>query len=109
MNKIIRADGDILSDIFIANNIKSRFLGYMFQKKPQYDSIMFKPCNSIHTFFMKFNIDLLFLNDNMEIVKIIENLTPGKIIMPVKCAKIVIEAKAGNLKKLRIGDKIILV
>jgi uncharacterized membrane protein (UPF0127 family) len=93
-------------DVFIADTFISRFLGYMFQKKPHYEAILIKPCNSIHTFFMKFDIDVLFLNKNMEVIQKIECLPKGKVIMPVKDAMMVIEAKTGMFDDVKQGEKI---
>lgn len=108
MRKILIFHNKPLVEIYLADNFRSRFLGYMFQKKPKYKSIMFKPCNSIHTFFMKFNIDVLFLDENMIVVKKVENLKKGKIIFPVKDAQIVIEAAVGVLTEIKEGNKVTL-
>lgn len=99
---------DVIKDVFIADTFMERFMGYMFRREPHYEAIMFKPCNSIHTFFMKFHIDVIFINKDMEIVKKVENLGPGKIVIPVKDAVIVIEAKQGAFENLKVGDKVAL-
>ncbi|MFA9397888.1 MAG: DUF192 domain-containing protein [Clostridiaceae bacterium] len=98
----------ILNDVYIADTFKKRFLGYMFQKKPKYDAILIKPCNSIHTFFMKFPIDVIFLNEEMKIVKKIENLQPSKIVFPVKSSVMVMEFKTGSFKNMgNVGDEVL--
>ena len=94
-------------DIFITDTFINRFLGYMFQKKPRYEALLIKPCNSIHTFFMKFNIDVLFLNEDLEVIKKIDNLGPRKIIMPVKGAVAVMEAEAGSFENVSLGEKFV--
>lgn len=109
MIKKLLCKSEVIGEIFIANSFMKRFLGYMLQKEPHYESILFKPCNSIHTFFMKFPIDVLFINENMEVCKKIESLKPGKIIMPVKKAVMVIEGKEGRFKNIVEGDKITVV
>ena len=81
-------------------------MGCMFRDEPHYEAIIFKPCNSIHTFFMKFDIDVMFINENMEIIKKKENIKPGRIIMPVKEAAMVIESKAGTFKSFKEGNMI---
>ena len=100
---------EIIAKIFIADSFIKRFLGYMFHKTPHYEAILIKPCNSIHTFFMKFPIDVLFLNENMEVLKKIEGLKPRKIIMPQKKCNMVIEGKAGIFKNIKVGKKLILL
>lgn len=94
--------------LLIADTFTKRFAGYMLRKKPHYEAILFKPCSSIHTFLMKFDIDVLFLNKDMKVIKKVEALKPGKIVMPVKDAVIVMEAEAGKFKHIDIGYKLVL-
>lgn len=106
MIKKLFCKSEIIGEMFIADSFMKRFLGYMLQKEPHYESILFQPCNSIHTYFMKFPIDVLFIDENMEVCKKIEGLKPGKIIMPVKKASMVIESKEGRFKNIVEGEKI---
>ena len=59
--------------IFIASTFLERLKGLMFDKKlgEDFDGMLIKQCNSIHTFFMNYNIDVLFLNKKLEVIKII--------------------------------------
>lgn len=102
----IKYKSHTIKDVLLAESFIARLTGYMFRKKPHHKAIMFNPCNSIHTFFMRFDIDVLFLNSNMEIVKKAEALKPGKAVMPVKDAKYVIESEAGAFKDFEVGDRI---
>ncbi|HEY5584954.1 MAG TPA: DUF192 domain-containing protein [Ruminiclostridium sp.] len=109
MVKTLVYESEVIAEIYVADSFMKRFLGFMFRKKPHYQAILIKPCNSIHTFFMKFSIDVLFINENMEVVKKIDGLKPGKIIMPQKKGKMVIEGSSGMFKNIKEGKKIILV
>lgn len=93
-------------EVHVADTFKQRLLGYMFQKEPKYDALLIRPCSSIHTFFMRFPIDVLFLNEEKIIVKRYLSLKPGKVIMPVKNAKMVLEAEAGGFTNYHIGEKL---
>lgn len=108
MTKTLIYESKKIADIYIADTFLKRFMGYMFRKKPHHEAILIKPCNSIHTFFMKFSIDVLFINDNMEIIKKIERLRPGRIITPVKGASMVLEARSGLFHDCKPGEKIII-
>ena len=68
-----------ITNVFMADTFYKRLLGYMFRKKPHHKVIAIVPCNSIHTFFMKFNIDVLFLNKENMVIKKISNLSKNKI------------------------------
>lgn len=87
-------DGDIVVKRF--DNFGSRLRGLMFYKEPPYSYVLLEPCNSIHTFFMKFPIDAAFLDNEGMIVKVVKNLEKNKIILPVKNAHSVIETKSGD-------------
>ena len=93
-------------DVFIADTFFNRFLGYMFRKAPHHQAILIKPCNSIHTFFMNFDIDVLFINEDMEVIKKINSLSHRKIIMPVDGAVAVMEAEAGTFTSIEVGEKV---
>lgn len=61
----------------------SRLKGFMFTTNID-KALVFNHCNSIHTFFMKQNIDVILCNKNNEILYYYNNLTPNKIILPKK-------------------------
>lgn len=94
----------LLNDVYIADTFFKRFLGYMFQKQPEHEAILIKPCNSIHSYFMKFSIDVLFINNNNEIIKKVDGLKPGKVIFKIEGATMVLEAKEGTFKEIEVGQ-----
>ena len=104
--KNLMCGSTVIKDVMLADTYVKRFKGYMFCKTPCCNAIILIPCSSIHTFFMKFRIDVLFINEKMEIAKKIENLGPGKLILPVKGVKMVIEGRAGVFKDFEPGCKI---
>lgn len=108
MGKKLFYESEEIGNVLLANTFAKRFMGYMFQNQPNHDTLLFQPCDSIHTFFMKFNIDVLFMDENMKILKKIENLSPRRIVLPVKGCKIVAEGKAGIFKKCKEGSLISL-
>ncbi len=89
-----------------ANSFKKRFLGLM--KKKHIERGLFLPkTRSIHTFFMKVNIDIIMINKKNEVVLFIRNLGKNKIIIK-KEAYHTIELPANSIKELAIGTKIII-
>jgi len=93
-------------EVHVADTFKDRLLGYMFQKEPAYSSLLIQPCSSIHTFFMRFPIDVLFLSEEKVIIRRYLSLKPGKVIMPVKGAKMALEAAAGEFTNYYVGEKL---
>lgn len=81
----------------------SRFKGFM-GKKNINESLLFGHCNSIHTFFMCENIDVIMCNNDNIILYYYKNLGKNKIILPKKGVKKVYETPA-NYFKIQIKDK----
>ncbi|MDP2928378.1 MAG: DUF192 domain-containing protein, partial [Candidatus Omnitrophota bacterium] len=60
-------------------------------------AIILDPCNSVHTFFMCFAIDILFVDKDYRIVKTLPKLKPNRITRIYWQAIRVIELPAGRL------------
>ena len=66
------------------------------------EALIISTNGSIHTFFMKFAIDLLFLDQEGRVLKIAERIKPFKIIFAPFKNKNVIELAEGAIEKLNI-------
>ncbi|WP_280770409.1 DUF192 domain-containing protein [Salipaludibacillus daqingensis] len=92
-----------------ADTFATRLKGLMFRRKPiENEALWIKPCNSIHTCFMNFPIDVLFLDKNERIVHMIENLKPWRFVPPVAHSKSVLELPKGTIQQegLQKGEKL---
>lgn len=72
----------------------------MFKKKLEEETAMLiHPCNMVHTFFMKFPIDILFISKEYEALYAIENMLPQNISPFIRKAISVIELPSGTIEK----------
>ena len=55
------------------------------------------PCPMIHTFFMRFAIDVLFLDKELQVRHVVENIKPWRMSRWVFSANSVLELPAGTL------------
>lgn len=96
-----RASGEILCHrMRSARSLMKRLQGLMFSEElPDCDGFLIRPCNSIHTFFMNYPIDVIFLNEEMKVIKVIYNLKPWRMTKIYFRAVQVLEMKSGTLKK----------
>lgn len=60
-----------------------RFAGFMGKTNIK-SGLLFNHCSSIHTFFMKENIDVIMLNKENKILYYYQNLPKNKVILPKK-------------------------
>ncbi len=102
--KLLRDEEIILSEVVMATTFLERLRGYMFYKTPPYEGLVIKPCSSIHTCFMTFDLDVLFLDDNMVVVKKIEGLKRRQMIPPIKSAVYTVESSVGKFATVDVGD-----
>ncbi|MBA3384088.1 MAG: DUF192 domain-containing protein [Actinobacteria bacterium] len=68
---------------------------------PQGEGILLRPAGSIHTFFMRFPIDVVFLNEEDVVVKVVHRLAPWRAAGE-KGAQSVLELAAGEAESREI-------
>lgn len=86
------------------NTFFTRLKGFMFEKNIDH-ALLFERCNSIHTFFMKENIDVIMCDKNNTILYYYKAFPKRKIILPKKKITKVIETPS-NYFNIEIGTKI---
>ena len=79
--KLIYDDKEI--ELTECKSFYSRLMGFMFKKKID-KALLFNRCNSIHTFFMKCNIDVIMCDKDNNILYYFNNLSKNKVILPKK-------------------------
>ena len=67
-------------------------------------ALLFNRCNSIHTFFMKNNIDVIMCDNDNKILYYYKDLGKNKIILPKKGVKKVFETPSKYFD-IEIGNK----
>lgn len=87
----------VLAKNFEKKNGFGKIKGLMGKKTPK--TLIFKTRFGIHTFFLKFSIDLVVLDKNKKIVFIKRNIKPNKIVFWNPKFNKVIELPAGFLYK----------
>ena len=85
----------------------SRFIGFMGKKNINH-ALLFNHCNSIHTFFMKENIDVIMCDKNNIVLYFYKDLSKNKVILPKKGVYRVIETPR-NYFDIKINDNIRMV
>jgi len=74
---------------------------------PSGQGILLRPAASVHTFFMRFSIDVVFLDDELRVVQIAADLRPWRAAGK-RGARAVLELPAGECERrgLRVGDQL---
>ncbi len=74
------------------------------------EGLMIQPCNSVHTFFMRFPIDVVYVSEAGEVVGLAQRLMPYRIGPIVRGASFVLELPAGTIEqtKTQRGDRVVV-
>lgn len=99
--------GSQILKVKACTNFFSRCLGMMGKKKPLSYGFYFPKCKSIHTFFMRQNIDIIMVNQKKQIVAFYQNAKPWRIFYSKK-AYACYEFSTGILNEVIIGKSVIL-
>ena len=114
MYKIINPDTKaiIAEHAELADNVFSRMKGLLFRDSLDTSAaLIIKPASSLHTFFMRFSIDIIFLDKQGKILKLSRNVPPSKFVLSVFGAKCAVEFPTGTIDKfsLSIGGQLSII
>lgn len=87
-------------------SLKERLGGLLvLEELKQGQALWITPCNSVHTFGMKYSLDLVYIDKNNTVRSLVGHIKPWRMSLCVK-AKAVMELTAGSLQFLDIqrGD-----
>ncbi len=100
---LMRGTNELIARCFLAVSFFSRFLGLMGRNSlAENEAILFPKCNSIHTFFMRFPIDVVFLSKDGEVVSTISSFPPWRMLLPQPRVKHTLEMAPGSIARLNI-------
>jgi hypothetical protein len=111
MKIINQTNNAILADkAVLANTPFARVRGLLGKKQLNPgEGIILRPCTSIHTFLMRFPIDILFVDKNNKIIKPISNLKPFRLTPIYFNAAFAIELPTGTIASTSTapGDEVL--
>jgi uncharacterized membrane protein (UPF0127 family) len=101
--------GTLIENLEEAATMWSRLRGLLGRDSLAEDSgLWIRRCNSVHTFFMRFPLDLVFVDRDLVVRKTVAGVRPGRVVPPVWRADSVIELREGFLRRhpLAIGERL---
>jgi len=99
----------LASTLLVADTFCRSLLGLMGRRHlPLGEGLWINPCQSVHSMWMRFPIDVVFLSSHRSIIHLVENMKPFRITKYVSAAESVIELPARTIAKTqtRVGDRV---
>ncbi len=104
--KIYAGGSEIACDIYEAETFWQRFSGLMFCRRKH--GLLINGCSSVHTFFMKFELDVICLDKDYKIVEVFYGVKPFRLAASFKKTKHILELPSGAFDKSAIKSGISL-
>jgi uncharacterized protein len=93
-------DAVICATCTVARNPLTRMRGLLGRRGlAEGEGLLLEPAGSIHTFFMRFPIDVVFLDREQRVVRVVPNLRPWRTA-GVRKARAVLELAAGEAARV---------
>ena len=108
---LYRGDRCVVPMVWHAANTWTRLRGLLGRKPLEaaaQEGLLIEPCSSVHTFWMRYPLDLIFLDSNSRVVGICENVTPWSM-RAGRNARKTLELAAGSVAVFgpRIGEELV--
>jgi uncharacterized protein len=88
----------LAEDLLVADTIFKRLKGLLGRKYLKSgEALLLRPCNSVHTFFMRFPIDILFVDKNNKVIAALSSLAPFRLSRIYLASCLTIELPAGTI------------
>lgn len=102
---------ELAARLGVARTVLSRAVGLLGRDAlAAGEGLLIEPCKGVHTFFMKFPIDVVFLDRNGRVVGVVPNLKPQRMTKLLLTSVSVVELPAGTLAATEtvVGNEVLI-
>lgn len=108
MGRLYRGHQCIVSEAGAAFSWWARLRGLLFRNPLAADgseALMLRPCGSVHTFGMRYSLDVVFLSTDERVLKVCENVRPWRVrVVPGAHSTLELKSGAASLLGIEVGD-----
>ena len=101
----MRINGSVETALYL-NKFKERLCGLLGQPRDEMTRLLV-PCNSVHTFGMKDEIDIAFITSSGLVLEVMNNVGPNNLLSN-KCASFVAERFSSERRWMFEGDRVVI-
>lgn len=100
---LYRSDGARACVCELADGFFSRARGLLGRRGlPAGEGMLIRPCSSVHTFFMRFPVDVVFLDEHLTVLHVVSRLRPFRAALR-RGAHATLELAAGEAERLGVA------
>jgi len=105
----ITKETNLTQKVSVASNVLARSAGLLGTVAPDPGKALYLvPCKAVHTFGMKYPLDVVFLDIQGRVIKLVQNLAPNKMTSFVPAANCVLELPPNTIAvaPIETGDEL---
>ena len=100
----------VVEQLKIADDYWSRLVGWQFRGTPRRGSgLLLAPCSSIHTFFVRFALDLVMLDREGRVLEVRRDVRPWRAVLPTDPTCAILEVPSSHDLDVAVGQSLGLV
>ncbi len=100
----------LAGELKVAHHFLKRLKGLMFTKKfPECGGLIIEPCSGVHTFFMRYSLDVILLDKESHVLYKAIGMPPNKMTPYFRQSHFAVELPGGTLLQQDIspGDELL--
>jgi uncharacterized membrane protein (UPF0127 family) len=102
--RVLDPRGALVAEVVEARTAWSRMIGLLtYASLPIGEGLLLAPAWSIHTWCMRFPIDVVFLDRDRRVLRVFPALPPWRLVSGTRKAHTVLEFGAGTLERVPLG------
>ena len=101
--------GSLVATAELADTPLSRTIGLLGRESLDPGAaLVLDPCDTIHTWFMRFPIDVIFASRDGEVIRAFDEVRPFRLARGTRRARITIELPSGSRRRanIRVGSRL---
>ena len=109
--RLLLADGGIVvaEDVRVAGSMRARMRGLLGAAKLEHgQALLLSPCKQVHTFGMRYPIDVVFCDAAWQVLSVIHDMKPGRVSRIEWKARHTIELPSGGAAGIRPGHRLVV-
>ena len=106
---ILRGDETLVACVLVAGGILERMRGLLGRPQPSAGHGMYlAPCTGIHTFGMRYDLDVIFLDRSLAVVRVEHGVCPCRCVWAGRGSHGALELASGWMEpgRIRTGDQL---
>ncbi|MHB1190208.1 MAG: DUF192 domain-containing protein [Armatimonadota bacterium] len=102
----LRNGRKVAGSVIVARSLRDRLIGLIGTRTQHDQALLITNCRQVHTFFMRFPIDVVWVDARCRVICVAENVPPWRVTGYCRRARHAVELASGTVERtgMLVGD-----